>query len=190
MGGDTSPVILQGTIPLDRPRVLDELAQYLEDAWKPIIDTDIDGVGSTPVQIDRDRPVLGARFLARRTARAIFVASAPTLHGAHKGVEVQRVRIGTAIPGDTVGNFGSALQLLADRSTYLYVDQARYWYDTQANITRTARDYAERLVVEDVWADIEGGCGVGRPSPPDCSPVCTRRRSRRQTSATPRTRDW
>jgi hypothetical protein len=155
VGGDASPVILSGTIPLDRPRVMDELTQYLEDAWKPIIDTDVDGVGSTPVQIDKDRPVLGARFLARRTARAIFVASAPTLHGAHKGVEVQRVRLGTAIPGDTVGNFGSALQLLADRSTYLYVDQARYWYDTQANITRTARDYAERLVVEDVWAEIE-----------------------------------
>jgi predicted AAA+ superfamily ATPase len=155
VSGDASPMILPGTIPLHRPRVLDELTQYLEDAWKPIIDTDIDGVGSTPLQIDKDRSVLGARFLTRRTARAIFMASAPTLRGAHKGVEVQRVRLGTAIPGDTVGNFGSALQLLADRSTYLYVDQARYWYDTQANITRTARDYAERLVIEDVWADIE-----------------------------------
>jgi hypothetical protein len=148
-------MILPGTIPLHRPRVLDELTQYLDDAWKPIIDTDIDGVGSTPLQIDQDRPVLGARFLTRRTARAIFVGSAPTLRGAHKGVEVQRIRLGTAIPGDTVGNFGSALQLLTDRSTYLYVDQARYWYDTQANITRTARDYAERLVIEDVWVNIE-----------------------------------
>jgi predicted AAA+ superfamily ATPase len=154
-GGDAAPMILPGSVPLDRARVTDELAQYLEDAWKPIIDTDIDGPGSTPVEIDKQRSALGSRFLTRRTARAIFVASAPTLKGAHKGVEVQRARLGTAIPGDTVGNFGSALQLLADRSTYLYVEHSRYWYEPRPSMTRTARDYAERLADEDVWAEIE-----------------------------------
>src|SRR5699024_10531539 len=29
-----------------------------------------------------------------------------------------------------------------------------YWYDTQANTTRTARDHAERLHIEDVHAEI------------------------------------
>lgn len=153
--GDTSPMILPGTVPLDRPRVLDELAQYLDDAWKPIVDTDIDGPDSTPVRIDQQRTVLGARFFTRRTARSIFVGSAPTLRSAQQGLEVQHVRLGTAIPGDTVGNFGQALQLLTDRSTYLYVDQQRYWYDTHPSVTRTARDYAERLTDDDVWVEVE-----------------------------------
>jgi hypothetical protein len=37
----------------------------------------------------------------------------------------------------------------------IWISTPATWYDTQANITRTARDYAERLVVEDVWAEIE-----------------------------------
>jgi hypothetical protein len=46
--------------------------------------------------------------------------------------------------------------MLADRATYLYGDGARYWYDTQASISRAARDYADRLRdrPEEVWAEI------------------------------------
>ena len=62
------------------------------------------------------------------------------------------------MPGDTVGNFGSAMHLLSDRATYLYSDGERYWYDVQATIGRVARDYADRLRErpEDVWAEIAG----------------------------------
>lgn len=64
--------------------------------------------------------------------------------------------LGVAVPGDTVGNFGSALEVLSQRATYLYVDSARYWYDTQASATRTAQDHAERLREhpEEVWAEL------------------------------------
>ena len=50
------------------------------------------------------------------------------------------------------GNFHPALNQLADRATYS--GSGKYWYDLQANITRTARDQAERLHKEDVWAEI------------------------------------
>ena len=62
--------------------------------------------------------------------------------------------LGTAIPGDVPGNFHAALTQLADRATYFYSGSGKYWYDLQANITRTAKDQAERLHKEDVWAEI------------------------------------
>jgi predicted AAA+ superfamily ATPase len=153
---DPGPLILAGSIPLDSPKVNSELTQYLPDAWKPIIDTDIDGESATPARIDIERPTFGARWLTRRIARTVFVGSAPTLHSAHKGVERQHVWLGVAVPGDTVGNFGSALEVLSQRATYLYVDGARYWYDTQASVSRTAQDYADRLREhpEVVWAEL------------------------------------
>jgi Swt1-like HEPN/Protein of unknown function (DUF499) len=154
-GGDASPMILPGSVPLDASAVVSELTQYLDDAWKPIIDADVDGQGSSPVAVDVERPLFGSRAMTRRLARTVFVGSAATLQSAHKGIERQRVWLGAAVPGDTVGNFGSALQMLSDRATYLYVDGQRYWYDTQASVSRTAKDYAERLHPEDVWAQIE-----------------------------------
>jgi predicted AAA+ superfamily ATPase len=154
--GDAGPLIMPGSVPLDVATIASELTQYLPDAWKPIVDADIDGEGSTPVKIDGERPTFGARSLTRRIARTIFFGAAPTLHTAHKGVERQRVWLGVAVPGDTVGNFGSAVEVLSQRATYLYVDGARYWYDTQASVTRTAQDHADRLREhpEEVWAEL------------------------------------
>jgi predicted AAA+ superfamily ATPase len=153
---DASPLILPGTVPLDIPTVTSEITQYLPDSWKPIIDTDIDGANSTPVRIDSERSTFGQRALTRRLARSIFIGSAPTLRSAHRGIERQRVWLGTAVPGDTVGNFGSAIDLLSQRATYLYAEGARYWYDTQASVTRTAADYADALRdrPEEVWKEI------------------------------------
>ena len=38
------------------------------------------------------------------------------------------MRLGCVIPGESVATFGDALNRLSDRSTYLYQDNARYWY--------------------------------------------------------------
>jgi predicted AAA+ superfamily ATPase len=154
--GDAAPLIMPGGVPLEAERVRSELTQYLEDDFKPVIDTDIDGEGSTPADIDASRSTLGQRKVTRRIARAIFLGSAATLKAAHKGIEQPSVWLGVAVPGDTVGNFGSALHLLADRATYLYNDGDRYWYDIAASVTRIARDYADRLRdrPDDVWAEI------------------------------------
>jgi predicted AAA+ superfamily ATPase len=156
--GDAAPLIMPGGVPLDSERVRSELTQYLEDDFKPVIDADIDGDGSTPASIDNSRPTLGQRKVTRRIARAVFLGSAATLKAAHKGIEQPSVWLGVAVPGDTVGNFGSALHLLSDRATYLYGDGDRYWYDTAASVARIARDYADRLRErpDDVWAEITG----------------------------------
>ncbi len=142
---DASPLINVGSIPLNDDGVLSDLTQYLEDAWKPIIDADIDGKNATSREIDRERAIFGQRSTARRLARATFVSSAPTLRTAHRGVERNRIFLGVAIPGDTVGNFGSAMELLQQRSQYLDADGSRYWYNTSRSIARTATEYAETL---------------------------------------------
>ena len=153
---DSAPMILPGTVPLDVSSVSREITQYLPDSWKPIIDTDIDGTGSTPLRIDAERSIFSARMVTRRLARSIFIGSAPTLRSAHRGIERQRIWLGTAVPGDVVGNFGSAMELLTQRATYLYAESSRYWFDTQASVARTAADYADSLrdKPEVIWTEI------------------------------------
>lgn len=154
VGEDTSPLIMPGSIPLATAAVNSELTQYLQDSWKAIIDADVDGPNSEPAKIDAAKPLFGQRSLTKRLARTVFFGAAPTVGSAHKGLETQRVFLGTAVPGDVPGNFHSALTQLGDRATYFYSGSGKYWYDLQANISRRAKDQAERLHKEDVWAEI------------------------------------
>jgi predicted AAA+ superfamily ATPase len=154
IGEDTSPLIMPGSIPLATASVNSELTQYLQDSWKAIIDADVDGPNSEPVKIDAAKPLFGQRSLTKRLARTVFFGAAPTIGSAHKGLETQRVFLGTAVPGDVPGNFHAALTQLGDRATYFYSGSGKYWYDLQANISRRAKDQAERLHKEDVWAEI------------------------------------
>ncbi|MDJ1372719.1 Swt1 family HEPN domain-containing protein [Gulosibacter molinativorax] len=150
--GDDSPLIMPGSLPLDDLAVRDEVTAYLDDAWRSIIETDIDGENAAPLQIDRERPLFGRRALTRRIARALFLGSAATLDSGHKGIERQRVFLGVAMPGDSLGNFGSALQMLADRATYLYSEGTRYWYDRQPSVNRMVAERAQAIDVEDVYS--------------------------------------
>ncbi|WP_353082689.1 Swt1 family HEPN domain-containing protein [Tessaracoccus lapidicaptus] len=155
-GEDASPLVMPGSIPLATSAVNSELTQYLQDSWKTIIDADVDGPNSEPVKIDTEKPLFGQRSLTKRLARTVFFGSAPTIApgSPHKGLGTQRVFLGTAIPGDVPGNFHAALTQLGDRATYFYSGSGRYWYDLRPNITRSAKDQAERLHKEDVWKEI------------------------------------
>lgn len=154
VGEDQGPLIMPGSIPLATPAVNSELTQYLPDSWKAIIGADVDGPQSEPVKIDQAKPVFGQRALTKRLARTVFFGAAPTIGTAHKGIETQRVFLGTATPGDVPGNFHSALNALGDKATHFYSGSGKYWYDLQANISRRAKDQAERLHKEEVWAEI------------------------------------
>lgn len=46
--GDTAPLITPGIVPVSSPDVYSEITHYLDDNWRPIIDKDVDGPGSTP----------------------------------------------------------------------------------------------------------------------------------------------
>ena len=144
--GDQSPLILPSSVPLDNPAVQGELTRNLDHAWQPIIDSDIDGPNAVPRVVDNDYPNLGRYRAARRAARAVFLASAPRQGSPNLGVELQRVKLACTVPGESVATYGDALNRLTDRSSYLYVEGARYWYGTQASVARRARDLVEQYL--------------------------------------------
>lgn len=152
--GDDSPLIMPGSLPVHTPSVVGELTQYVDGGWKAVIDADVDGPDSLPYRIDRERPLFGKRALTRRIARATFLGSAATLKSAHKGIDRQNVFLGVAMPGDTVGNFGSSLQMLADQASYLFSEGQRFWYDLQPSLNRVVGDRASALDAEDVWNEV------------------------------------
>ncbi|WP_327416449.1 Swt1 family HEPN domain-containing protein [Streptomyces sp. NBC_01233] len=151
---DTTPLITPGAVPVHDTQVFSEITKYLDDNWKPVVDKDVDGEGATPVQIDRERPSFGQRALTRRVARSVFIATVPTLRSAHKGVDIQHLRLGTAVPGDVINHIGDARALLGQRATYFYEDGDRSWYDLAASVSRVAADRAAGYSEADVHATI------------------------------------
>ena len=157
-----SPLILPANIPID-PRITSELDRYLPDNWIPIIEKDVDGSNSLPLNIDNHVGNLGKFGATRRVARTIFLGSAPTHDAANRGLEDRRINLGCVMPGETPAVFGDALRRLASNATYLYQDGTRYWYSTQPTVTKLAEDRAEQLrrdpeaVIEEIRARVQKG---------------------------------
>ncbi|WP_295388235.1 Swt1 family HEPN domain-containing protein [uncultured Thiodictyon sp.] len=143
--GDRNPLILAGNISIDDPRVQSELTRYLSDNWVPVIEKDVDGPNSLPLELDSELPNLGKLSACRRVARTIYLGSAPTTAAAHKGIEDRRVKLGCVMPGESPAVFGDALRRMAAAATYLYQDGPHYWYSTQPTVTKLAEDRAEQL---------------------------------------------
>ena len=152
---DRSGLILPGSIPLDAPRVREELLRYLPEGWNAVVDNDVDGVSATPRTIDGENPRFGAIAASRRVARAIFMGSAPHVHQQTvRGIEDVRIRLGVAQPGESVAVFNDAIGRLANRLTHLYTSSGRYWYDTRPNLRRTMEDRVVNLESEAVETEI------------------------------------
>ena len=153
---DQSLLILPANIPMADSQVQSELTRYLEDAWVPIIEKDVDGTNSLPLFLDNQNPNLGRYHACRRVARTIYLGSAPTQRTANRGLEERRIKLGCVQPGESAAIFGDALRRLTDQATYLYVDNNRCWISTQPNVTRTAQDRAAQIEQdeEQVWEEI------------------------------------
>lgn len=147
---NNSPLILPSDIPIGKPAVTNELAQYLDDNWKPVISTDVDG--DVPREIDNRSALFAPRRVATRLARTVFFGAAPRSRGT--GIESRYVTLGTAVPGDKIGNFHSALTAMSNRSTHFYENNSQYWFDTAANITSEVRERAEALSPDDINEEI------------------------------------
>ena len=143
--GDRSSLIMPCSIAIDDPAIQFELTRYLSDNWVPIIEKDVDGPGSLPLQTDREVPNLGKLSACRRVARTIYLGSAPTIGAAHRGLEDRQVKLGCVMPGEVPAIFGDALLRLANAATYLYRDGIRYWYSTQPTVKKLAEDRAEQI---------------------------------------------
>lgn len=143
MNEDPSLMIMPGTIPIADEDVASELTRYLDGAWTPVIETDVDGPNSLPFQLDRENAAtFGKISAARRVARTIYFGSAPSQQAANKGLDDRHIKLGCVQPGERSPIFGDALRRLSDQAMYLYRDGTRYWYGLKATVTRLAQDRA------------------------------------------------
>ncbi|MBE6357833.1 MAG: ATP-binding protein [Lentisphaerae bacterium] len=134
---DQDPMIMPGSIPLEDTNVRNKSVHYLPPGWDPIIDKEIDGESSEPARIDGNDTRFGSIFAARRAARTIFLGSAPSSSAqGHRGISVERILLGSAIPDQGLSVYEDVLKRLRDKLHYLFADVDRFWFDTRPNLRR------------------------------------------------------
>lgn len=135
--GDKDPLILPGSLPLDDANVRNKSIHYLPTGWEPVIEREIDGPNSETLEIDGRDTRFGSIQAARRVARTIFLGSAPSNSGqAVRGIRLERILLGAALPSQSVGVLEDVLKRLRDSLHYLYGEQDSYWFDTRPNLRR------------------------------------------------------
>lgn len=131
------PLIMPGALPLDDSNVKNKSLHYLPQGWEPVIEREVDGPRSTPVRIDSTQTLFGGIHAAQRTARTIFLGSAPsTAAQMVRGIKAERILLGAAQPSQALGIYDDVLKRLRDQLHYLYADQHRFWFDTKPNLRR------------------------------------------------------
>jgi predicted AAA+ superfamily ATPase len=149
--GDRSPMILPASIPLDSSKVFDELANHLDDAWKPIVDADIAGETSTANLVDSEIKILGKSMATKRAARCVFLGTAPLANlrqrdgssAPIRGIEQKRVILGSTYPGDNPAHVADGLRRLGDLGKYMNRDQDRYWLSLQQTVAQIVQERAD-----------------------------------------------
>lgn len=151
---DQGPLILPANIPLDSSEIQSELMRYLAPPWSAVIGKDVDGTHSLPLQLDSELPNIGRYSGSRRVARTLFFSTAPTFDAANKGIDEQRIKLGSILPGETIPTFSDALRHLVDKGTYVYAANKTFWYSTQNNVNRTAEERATHIIEDKVEEEI------------------------------------
>lgn len=164
ISGDRSPMILPASIPLDSAKVFDELANHLDDAWKPIVDADIAGETSTANVIDSEIKILGKSMATKRAARCIFLGAAPLANlrqrdgsaATVRGIEQKRVVLGATYPGDNPAHVTDGLRRLGDLGKYMNRDQDRYWLSLQQTVSQIVQERADSYHEDQVFDELAG----------------------------------
>lgn len=151
---DRSLVVMPGTLPIDATLVVAELTNHLEEAWTPVIATDVDGENALPLRLDNENPAFMRYSAVRRVARTVFIGSAPVKEAANRGIDDRRIKLGCVQPGEAPATFGDALRRLTNNALYLSTDGQRYWYSLQQTVTRLAADRAAMQRADDVDEEI------------------------------------
>lgn len=149
--GDTGPMILPASVPLDDSKVTEEFARVLDDKWQAVISTDLAGSTSTAAQIDRTVALYGRTGATQRVARCVFLGSVPFANrrdqagnvAVNRGIERKRIMLGAVYPGDNIGNAVGALQKLAGDSTYLNREDDRYSLGLNRTLAQLVREKAD-----------------------------------------------
>ncbi len=153
---DKDPLIMPGSFPLADADTRNDVIYYLPQGWDPVVERDIDGERAETSRIENDDTRLGSVQACRRCARAIFLGSAPsTSNQMARGIELERVILGVAQPGQQPGLYRDALRRLGDRLHYLNSGNNRFWFDTRPNLRREMEERKRRFQdKEDVFPTI------------------------------------
>jgi hypothetical protein len=149
------PLITPGRVPIAHERIRASVLYPLDPAFGAVVDSEVDGDGSLPSRMEANpsRRISQLRA-ATRSARAVFLCTAPLVGQPNAGLTGQGLRLATAEPGDQIAIFGEALRELTERATYLYEDAGRYWFSTQPTLNRLADDRAKAFPEHEVDAEI------------------------------------
>ncbi|SHQ43831.1 DUF499 domain-containing protein [Mycobacteroides abscessus] len=162
ISGDKSPMILPASIPLDNAKVFDELANHLDDSWKPIVDADVAGETSTANIVDSEIKILGKSMATKRAARCVFLGTAPMANlrkhdgstATIRGIEQKRVVLGSTYPGDNPAHVTDGLRRLGDLGKYMNRDQDRYWLSLQQTVAQIVQERADSYHDEQVFDEL------------------------------------
>jgi len=159
--GSRDPMIMPGALPLYDNNVKNQSIYYLPQGWDPVLDKDIDGEQAETTSIDTQNPLIGKHQGARRTARAIFLGSAPSVRGQRvRGIGWRNILLGAAYPGINTSVIKDALKKITDKLHYLNVDGERYWFDVTPNLRREMEERKRRFEeVEDIVPEIKTRLG-------------------------------
>lgn len=144
--GNNDPLIMAGSLPFGDADTRNEFTYYLPAGWDPVIERDIDGPRAETVSIENHDARLGSVQACRRTARTIFLGSAPTTaNQLVHGIELERVLLGSAQPGQQIGLYKDALRRLGDKLHYLNSGNNHFWFDTRPNLRREMEERKKRF---------------------------------------------
>lgn len=144
--GNNDPLIMAGSLPFADADTRNDFTYYLPAGWDPVVDKDIDGPRAETVAIENVDTRLGAVQACRRTARTIFLGSAPTTASQLvRGIDVEHVLLGCAQPEHQLGLYEDALRRLSDKLHYLNSANNRYWFDTRPNLRREMEERKKRF---------------------------------------------
>lgn len=143
---DKDPLIMPGSFPLQDADTRNELIYYLPQGWDPVIERDVDGEKAETTEIENQDTRLGSIQACRRAARAIFLGSAPsTANQMVRGVELEHVLLGVALPGQTTAVFKDGLRKLGDKLHYFNSGNNRFWFDIRPNLRREMEERKRRF---------------------------------------------
>jgi hypothetical protein len=116
-GRQNDPLIMPGSFPLyDADPQRGDLLPAAR--LGPGVERDVDGERAETTEIENKDTRFGSVQACRRSARAMFLGSAPsTANQMVRGLELERVMLGMAQPGQQVGLFKDALRRLVTACT-------------------------------------------------------------------------
>jgi predicted AAA+ superfamily ATPase len=137
------PMIMPGDVPLTDDKVRTNALDPVAKGYDAVVTKEIAGELSKPAQIEARSPAVGKNKAVTRAATALFMATSP-FGSTNRGIEVARVRLACAIPGEQPSQFSEGLRRLSDENAaYLYNQRESYWFSPIASLNQEAEERAK-----------------------------------------------